>query len=71
MKVGAQLMQQCLTWLGSDHEIFVVVASYNNKAIEFYRRFGFVETGKHIEDTSAKERGDKEIPEIEMVRKAP
>lgn len=64
---GAKLMQAALDWLGDTEDIYVVVASYNDKAINFYKRFGFMETGKQIEDASAKASGDKEIPEIEMV----
>lgn len=68
--VGSQLMQTALDWLGTDQDIYVVVASYNEKAINFYGGFGFTPTGKEIEDFSGRKRGDKEIPEIEMVRKA-
>lgn len=67
--VGSQLMQKALTWHGSKEDIFLAVASYNQNAIDFYKRFGFVPTGKPIEDEGDVFNG-KQIPEIEMVLKA-
>jgi|SRR5581483_3087321 len=67
--VGTKLMTAALAWLGKTEDICVVVASYNQKAIGFYKRFGFQETGNQIEDLSARRTGDKEIPEIEMILK--
>jgi ribosomal protein S18 acetylase RimI-like enzyme len=68
--VGSLLMKKALNWLGSHDDIYVVVASYNQKAIQFYNRFGFTETGTLIEDLPAIARGDKPIPEMEMMRPA-
>jgi ribosomal protein S18 acetylase RimI-like enzyme len=65
--VGAKLMNKMLDWLGSNQDIYVVVASYNQTAIDFYKRFGFKETGRQIEDASGKAGGYKQIPEMEMV----
>jgi GNAT superfamily N-acetyltransferase len=67
--IGGKLMQHILDWLGDEEDIYVVVAVYNEKAINFYKRFGFQATGKQVEDISAKQSGDKQIPEIEMVRR--
>ncbi len=59
--IGQALMTQALNWFGKQRNIYVGVAPYNTKAINFYKKFGFkikgpVETGQ--------------LPEIEMVRKA-
>ncbi len=67
--VGSKLMQRILKWLGSDHDIYVIVASYNQKAINFYAKCGFQPTSRQVKDTPAQESGDAEIPEIEMVLK--
>lgn len=68
--VGSSLMKQALTWHGNDEDIYLRTASYNQNAIDFYKRFGFEETGNPVIDEAAKERGITEIPEIEMILKA-
>ncbi|UTP40658.1 GNAT family N-acetyltransferase [Phenylobacterium sp. LH3H17] len=39
--VGAALMQSGIDWLGADRPLWLNVISYNERAIAFYRRFGF------------------------------
>ncbi len=65
--VGRKLMRHILDWLGSDQDIYVIAASYNDKAINFYKSCGFQMTSRHVVDTAAQATGDIEIPEIEMV----
>lgn len=65
--IGYQLTDKAVVWHGRNEDIFLHVARYNNSAIGFYERYGFVPTGRHIEDEDAKRSGNKEIPEIEMV----
>lgn len=66
--VGRKLMEAALTWLGSEQDIYLNVASYNDKAIAFYEKFGFKKTGKDVTDPVAVLPSGKTIPEIEMVR---
>ena len=70
MGLGRELLQKALNWLGREKVIFVIVASYNTKAIKFYERFGFVKTGKdvHSEGVDPLPSG-KIIPEIEMAKR--
>jgi RimJ/RimL family protein N-acetyltransferase len=44
------------------------VASYNQKAISFYEKFGFKKTGKSVIEDVARFPSGATIPEIEMVR---
>lgn len=67
--VGGQLMQKALEWHGDKEDIYLLVASYNQNAISFYRRFGFEQTDRAVVD-EGNVYGNTQIPEIEMVRKA-
>ena len=67
--IGSQLMEKALAWHGNDEDIYLAVASYNQNAINFYKRFGFVETDTPIVD-EGNVYGDTQIPEIEMVLRA-
>jgi aminoglycoside phosphotransferase (APT) family kinase protein/ribosomal protein S18 acetylase RimI-like enzyme len=66
--VGSQLMQKALEWHGDIEDIYLLVASYNQNAIDFYKRFGFEQTKRVVTDTGDVY-GTTQIPEIEMVRK--
>jgi len=68
--VGKLLIEKAFAWSGTDKDILVNVASYNQQAIGFYKRFGFIETGRcGVFDKGAKLPSGKLIPEIEMVRR--
>jgi ribosomal protein S18 acetylase RimI-like enzyme len=64
--VGGKLIRKALEWLGTDQDIYLAVASYNQNAINFYKKFGFEPTNRPIEDEGDVYAG-KQIPEIEMV----
>lgn len=66
--VGKQLMETALNWLGNNSDVYVNVASYNNKAIQFYEKFGFAKTGKEVKDDVAVLPSGKTIPEIELLK---
>lgn len=44
----------------------VNVATYNNKAISFYEKLGFKDTGKRWQDDTFKMKSGSRIPEMEM-----
>lgn len=66
---GKKLMQRAIDWFDNKNEILVLVASYNERAIAFYRKFGFVPTGREFDDIPGKKHSEVKIPEIEMVLK--
>jgi GNAT superfamily N-acetyltransferase len=66
--IGSQLIQSAFKWLGNEAPILLNVASYNQKAINFYQKHGFVKTGKKVQDPAAKLPSGAVIPEIEMVK---
>jgi GNAT superfamily N-acetyltransferase len=47
----------------------VEVATYNQKAIDFYSKLGFVDTGRRMSDENFKMKSGAMIPEMEMVLK--
>lgn len=68
--VGKKLWEEAQQNFDQTKDTIVEVASYNTKAIEFYRRLGFIETGKYWEDENFRLKSGAIIPEIEMIIKA-
>jgi len=66
--IGTQLMEKGLEWLGNDKDIEFEVATYNTNAINFYKKFGFVENGIGDNPVGQLPSG-KKIPEIKMIKR--
>jgi ribosomal protein S18 acetylase RimI-like enzyme len=67
--LGTQLIERAFSWLGEKKNIMINVARYNKQAIGFYKKFGFVETGRAgALDSAARLPSGKFIPEIELVK---
>ena len=65
MGVGKALMNTALDWLDSGKDTYLWVTSYNQKAIEFYERFGFHKT----HETKLHELKTKPVPKkMEIVK---
>jgi ribosomal protein S18 acetylase RimI-like enzyme len=66
--IGSRLLQKAIEWHGGGEDIFLHVASYNQKTIEFYKKYGFHIT-REVEDNNplVKEGKAKAIPSLEMV----
>lgn len=70
MGIGSKLMQQALDLFGRDQNIFLEVVSYNQNAINFYKRFGFEETNTIVPEEQGRPDYMKSLPQTEMVLKA-
>lgn len=66
--IGHQLITQGLKWLG-DRKIYINVVEYNVNAKNFYKNYGFIETGaKGVFDTAASLPSGKFLTEVELVK---
>lgn len=68
-QIGKRLLERAFVWLGTQQDIFLDVASYNEQAISFYRSFGFVPSGDNGHSGAAALPSGAMIPEIELVRR--
>jgi Predicted P-loop ATPase fused to an acetyltransferase len=68
--IGKQLLERAIEWHGRDDDIYLHVIAYNDNAITFYERNGFVQTDAEVNDNAAQLPGGKSMPEIEMVLRA-
>jgi len=67
---GSKLIQKALRWLDDNKDIYVNVVEYNLKAVNFYKKHGFSETGRGgFLDSAAVLPSGKRIPEIELLKK--
>lgn len=68
--IGEQLLRRALETLDNKKPIFLEVVSYNQNAINFYKKFGFEETNTFVPEEEGRPSYMKSIPQIEMVLKA-
>lgn len=67
--VGGRLLTAALDWIGKGKGVSLNVASYNQKAIDFYKRYGFVDMGKAAQTDLQPFPSGAVIPENTMVKK--
>ncbi|SRR5579884_3239703 len=65
---GKRLMQAALDWLGDSKPVTLSVATYNEKAMKFYRTLGFVLNNESAELSVAQLPSGVNIPQVEMIR---
>ena len=68
--IGNLLWERAKKDLDLDKDTIVQVATYNTNAINFYRKLGFVETGKQFQNEHFRMKSGVIIPDTEMVIKA-
>jgi len=65
---GQKLWTQVLDFFNDNkNKIIVQVATYNQQAINFYKKLGFKETGKNFSDERFRMKSGSIIPETELV----
>ncbi len=65
---GSKLINKAFEWLGDEKNIIVELASYNEKAINFYKKFGFKYSKVVTDLTNGILPSGKAIPQIQMIR---
>lgn len=69
--VGKMFWEEAKKYFGKEKDIIVQVATYNSKAISFYQKLGFVDTGKRFtEENLRMPVSGIAIPEMEMIMKS-
>lgn len=68
--LGYKLWNEVLDFFDMTKDIYVEVADYNEKAISFYKKLGFAETGRRFSDENFKMKSGALLPEMELVIKA-
>jgi len=67
--IGYMLWEESFKFFDIRSDIKVEVATYNEKAISFYEKLGFIDTGKRITDDNFNFPSGNTIPEMEMIFK--
>lgn len=68
--IGKMLWSEALKIMDPNKDTYVEVADYNTNAIEFYKKLGFVDTGRGWQDEHFKMKSGNRIPLMELVIKA-
>ncbi len=66
MKIGWSLWEEARKLFNTKNATFVLVADYNAKAIEFYNRLGFKDTGERITDERFRMKSGALLREMKM-----
>ena len=64
MGIGKKLLNKAFNWLGNTKKVMLTAVAYNDNAIGFYEKYGFVRTGKTGEKGLP---NGKMIPEVQMI----
>lgn len=69
--IGKMFWEEVKEFFGEDKDIIVQVVIYNSRAIDFYQKLGFIDTGKRFtEETLRMPISGKMFQEMEMIIKA-
>jgi ribosomal protein S18 acetylase RimI-like enzyme len=68
--IGKMLWEKALEIIDSAKDTVVYVVAYNEKAINFYKKLGFLDTGKRRVEERRKMKSGNNMEEIEMIKPA-
>ena len=68
--IGTKLWNGILPFFDKSKDTYVEVADYNEKAVGFYGKLGFVDTGRRFSDERFRMKSGSILPEMELVKKA-
>ncbi|MEK7641976.1 MAG: GNAT family N-acetyltransferase [Patescibacteria group bacterium] len=68
--IGTRLWNKAMEFLDPKKDTYVQVAEYTENAIRFYKKLGFVDTGKRTIEESGRLKSGATIIDMEMVKKA-
>jgi ribosomal protein S18 acetylase RimI-like enzyme len=68
--LGSLLLRKAVNALGTDSDIYLEVVGYNQKAINFYEKFGFVKTNNPVEQDPHMPSYMVDLPAVQMVLKS-
>jgi len=66
--IGKALMVKAFDWVDKEKPLKLGVVVYNTQARNFYRKLGFVETGRPWHNENPTPTSGKQIPSIEMIK---
>lgn len=68
--VGTALWEEGRKFLDPTKDVVLEVATYNENAINFYKKLGFEDTGKRFTDERFRMKSGNIVPEMEMKQRA-
>jgi len=68
--IGKRLWHEAQTFFDPSKDTYLGVATYNQKAIDFYSKLGFRDTGKRYTDEWTRMESGAVLPEMDMVLRA-
>lgn len=67
--IGSMFWQEVQKYINPAKDFYVELAVYNKNALEFYKKLGFVDTGRRMMEEKHRMKSGNIIPEMEMVIK--
>ncbi len=68
--IGMKLWNEVKKYFDSKNDIYVELAEYNDGAKAFYKKLGFIDTGRRFVDEKFRNKSGSIAPQMEMVLKA-